>query len=510
MPFARLVNDGLNNHARWLHFVVFYVVLANLPFWVTSRWLGLQCNGLFCLDYAAVGLLALFVPQIAATALLLLVIAADLICGVSDTYYLSFAECLTNITSLRGLSAPRLLAVVGIVVLTLLVSAVAASDLVSPIRANRSRAAGCVIAFAAVCLVSDCITVVRRTGRIPNPLRSGPPLDDGIKLTYFTELRLSRIPIIRFIHAEIQSAELRNVDNAVRFGALPVPSAAALAIHSSALAVGKDGSQKMPNIALILVESWGISNDSSVRNMLLQPYAKPDILARYEVYQGTVPFYGPTVAGEARELCGSKMGFHLLDASAHELESCLPYRLAALSYHSIALHGMDGHMFRRMKWYSAIGFQERWFREQFQQQGLPNCVGAFIGTCDAAVAEWIGRRLERQDANPNFVYWVTLNSHLPVPTPAPLPAAGTICSLSPPLSQQPALCSWYQLIANVHHSVSQLAMAQLARPTVFVIVGDHAPPFASPALRGLFSSAVVPYVLLIPRPETPHLYQVGN
>jgi phosphoglycerol transferase MdoB-like AlkP superfamily enzyme len=159
---------------------------------------------------------------------------------------------------------------------------------------------------------------------------------------------------------------------------------------------------------------------------------------------------------------------------------------------------MDGHMYHRLNWYRKIGFQEQQFRTQFRRQGLPDCLGAFSGTCDAAVAEWIGNRLEQKDAGPNFVYWVTLNSHLPVPVPSPLRNAAS-CSLTPLLLQQPALCSWYQLVANVHDSVSRLALVDLARPTVFVIVGDHAPPFADPELRAQFSSTEVPFVILVPR-----------
>jgi hypothetical protein len=61
------------------------------------------------------------------------------------------------------------------------------------------------------------------------------------------------------------------------------------------------------------------------------------------------------------------------------------------------------------------------------------------------------------------------------------------------------LCSWYQLVANVHRSVAQLALDPLSRPTVFVIVGDHAPPFGDPSLRDRFSQSDVPYVVLVPR-----------
>jgi hypothetical protein len=61
------------------------------------------------------------------------------------------------------------------------------------------------------------------------------------------------------------------------------------------------------------------------------------------------------------------------------------------------------------------------------------------------------------------------------------------------------LGSWRQLVANVHQSVAELAISRLAQPKIFIIVGDHAPPFANQALRNKFSQTVVPYVLLIPR-----------
>jgi phosphoglycerol transferase MdoB-like AlkP superfamily enzyme len=161
---------------------------------------------------------------------------------------------------------------------------------------------------------------------------------------------------------------------------------------------------------------------------------------------------------------------------------------------------MSGHMFNRQSWYRSIGFQEQWFRDSFRQRGLRDCVGAFVGTCDAAVADWLGRRLQTREASPDFAYWVTLNSHLPLPVPSGLPQAAS-CAITSLLSTQPTFCSWYQLVANVHDSLARLAMGELGRPTVFVIVGDHAPPFANPVLRTQFSGAEVPYVLLVPRQD---------
>jgi phosphoglycerol transferase MdoB-like AlkP superfamily enzyme len=254
----------------------------------------------------------------------------------------------------------------------------------------------------------------------------------------------------------------------------------------------------LPNLVLILVESWGKPLATDMDESLLRPYSDSNLQEKYTLSRGTVPFYGPTVDGEARELCGSAIGFGLLTASASQLKGCLPTKLDAMGYHSMGVHGFTGRMFDRSTWYSRIGFDETWFRDRLQGQGLPLCPGALPGICDADVSAWIGNQLQRSSDSPQFIYWVTLNSHLPVPIPN-LVKAPPSCSGTSITAENPAICSWYQLEFNVHRSVSELALRSTARPTVFLIVGDHAPPFDSPKLRSQFSDQVVPYVLLMPK-----------
>jgi len=183
------------------------------------------------------------------------------------------------------------------------------------------------------------------------------------------------------------------------------------------------------------------------------------------------------------------------------MRGCLPAQLASEGYHTISVHGLDGHMFKRSDWYPRAGFEEYVFRDDLEQEGLPNCVGAFTGICDAAIADWIYGRLAMATPKPDFVYWVTLNSHLPVPVPSPV-QNGASCEAIASLAGKPSLCSWYQLVENVHQSVVKLALSKSARPTMFIIVGDHAPPFGEADIRSGFSQAVVPYIVLLPRPET--------
>jgi hypothetical protein len=324
-----------------------------------------------------------------------------------------------------------------------------------------------------------------------------PISEDGANTHWLHVPRLARIPIIRLVRMQAAEAKMTAFDRSGPASAFPVSSATAVAMRDGGiLHVSGDGDS--PNVVQVLVESWGLAIDTPLEKALVEPYLQPRVRAKYEVIQGSVSFHGPTIPGEGRELCDSGLGYHLLTAPAADLRSCLPARLAALGYDTIGVHGMSGHIFNRSTWYATIGFQERWFYQQLRQQGLPDCTGVFVGTCDADIAVWIGRRLDEDSSRPKFIHWMTLNSHLPVPVPLHLPN-GAMCTATLGLKPDSPLCSWYQLVANVHRSLAQVALDPLSRPTIFVIVGDHAPPFGDPSLHDRFSQSDVPYIVLLPR-----------
>jgi hypothetical protein len=58
------------------------------------------------------------------------------------------------------------------------------------------------------------------------------------------------------------------------------------------------------NIALILVESYGVLRDATQASLISAPFNSPAIRRHYDGTGGTVPFHGTTIAGEFRELCG--------------------------------------------------------------------------------------------------------------------------------------------------------------------------------------------------------------
>jgi len=489
--------NRLSGNLPWLCVVAFYCIVCNVPYWVAAHEFGYSPLGWFCAQYAVVGLVALFAPRILTLVWLLALTAADLISGACMTYNVPVQECLENIRVAFVSSAAHPLRSLSVLLSFLLIAVIVILLPSKELPMHQRRlAAACLAFFAVVTVGGEAISIARVTGHFPTLFQAGP-VRDQLGSGGSNALELVRAPIVRLSRLWKKDERLIALEEKGRTARSPVPSAMAVAINAAGIESG-EGNRELPNIVLVLVESWGLAGDASLREAMVGAYSQPELLAKYEVLQGSVPFYGATIAGEARELCGNSIGYYLMRAPASDLKACLPQKLAALGYDRIAVHGFSSHMYVRSVWYPTIGFQEQWFHEQLKQQGLPDCNGVFVGTCDADVASWIGRRLNGDSSHPKFIHWMTLNSHLPVPVPAQVPDAAP-CSAAEGLEPDSQLCSWYQLVMNVHRSVTQLALDQQGRPTVFVIVGDHAPPFGDPSLREKFSQSDVPYVVLVPR-----------
>jgi phosphoglycerol transferase MdoB-like AlkP superfamily enzyme len=475
----------MNVRTASVSFVVFvYAIAANVPFWLAGHSMGLLLTGVFNVELLVLGMLSVFLRRWVTVVLLAIAVALDMVRGVSSTYLLSPLEMIRSARYLFEYAPSHSGNVAGVVVCVGVVCLMAA--LAKDNRATGRERVYVVSTLAAFLVVCGSIDIHKgRTALFHGDSES-------------SALRLTRLPVHSLVMTEVMLQHLNNL-RSTRNDAF-VPAASKMMVRFENASVAADTNAMVPNVVLILVESWGRSLDADLERSLVQPYLDKSLLQQYTLSEGTVPFYGPTVAGEARELCGSAIGFGLLSASAAELKVCLPERMKEKGYHSLAVHGYSGRMFDRGEWYRRIGFNETWFRDRLQQEGLGVCPGPFPGICDAAAAGWIGDRLEQDIGSPQFIYWVTLNSHLPVPVPNGVKSAPA-CSDHEITAGDAAMCSWYQLVFNVHRSVSGLALRQTKRPTIFLIVGDHAPPFASMRLKSHFSSRVVPYVLLMPRRE---------
>ena len=399
---------------------------------------------------------------------------ADCAYSICYTYQFSPGDLIDSLRYAILLPAGRLAA--GCIALAAAIFACALLAEVRPRRDRRLHAAGTLLALVAILLPIDVLG-----GQNPLWHRDMSLLS----------VRVARSPLLTL---GVRALLAHRIEQAARAPDPPMASASAQ-LKLAMSTFGADA--QAPDVVLVVVESWGLLLDADVQRALTAPYRQDAIARGYRVTYGTAPFSGLTVPGEARELCQSALGFGILHRSAQVAQQCLPGQFHALGYENTAIHGYVGEMFHRAAWYPELGFDRTWFGPELRRLGLPPCEGAFPGICDAAIAKFIGGALlDDGRPRPKFIYWVTLNSHLPVPAQPNLPA-DSWCAAEPALRDSAALCSWFRLVRTVHESVSQIA-AQTTRPTVFILVGDHAPPFSEARLRSQFSAAQVPYVMLTP------------
>ena len=234
------------------------------------------------------------------------------------------------------------------------------------------------------------------------------------------------------------------------------------------------------NILLVVVESWGASNDGRV----LDRYAerlRTRAGERYTVTGGRVANFGKTVAAEMRELCGVR---HVTVAPALDRldpATCLPERLNRAGYRTLAVHNFTSAMFRRRRLYEHLGFDRMVFRETLRRRhpGAAMCGTLYDGVCDRSVLDVLPAHLR---GNKQFVYWLTLTGHFPPPTARSRPAA---CAMQPSAATTPRYCNYQFQVERVLDRTARF-LATREKPWRAVLVGDHLPHALSRAAEPLY------------------------
>lgn len=279
------------------------------------------------------------------------------------------------------------------------------------------------------------------------------------------------------------------------YRAVPVPGALYTSATAEAAIAQPDAQQR--NVVLIMVEALGVPVDPVGRAIFASDWRRPEWRTRYEVREGRVPFYGSTTNGELRELCGVWGNYPDFDFAATE---CLPKRYARAGYQTTAYHGFAKLMFNRDQWFPKMGFQHLSFGEELLDQGLPICPGVFPGACDEAIAATINKRLEAA-RKPQFIYWMTLNSHLPVLKSRSLRTDRCQLGSRDWSAAYPQVCRLFLVHHHLADAIDALVMDTDLPPTDFIIVGDHVPPFFDRKSRQLFDNAHVPWLYLRSKAE---------
>jgi hypothetical protein len=267
-------------------------------------------------------------------------------------------------------------------------------------------------------------------------------------------------------------------------------------------AVGKSGFAGFAtgerHLLLVMVEAMGQPKDPAIRRRLVDQWATPAVRARYDVTIGDTLFYGSTTAGEMRELCGRWADYRELLGRRTIDGSCLPARLVASGYDTRAWHSFKGSFFERTRWYPTIGFKEMRWGPEMVRKGAQRCPGVFAGACDRDVPRQIAAELKAA-RRPQFLYWLTVNSHLPVVEDARL-RTDDCRSFDARLANEHAMtCRLLQLFADAGRALSETISAPDFPATDILIVGDHLPPFFERKNREQFEPDRVGWILLRPK-----------
>lgn len=263
------------------------------------------------------------------------------------------------------------------------------------------------------------------------------------------------------------------------------------AVRMSGFSETADSARPKRNVLLVLVESLGILRDPQHRNILFSAFDDADLRARFTLTSGTTTFFGATAYGEMRELCQSRSPYRvILHGSGPD---CLPGAYAARGYRTVSVHGFSGEFYERDQWYAKIGFARSVFPETATTSYARRCGDPFIGPCDVEVADTISDRLANA-SQPMFIYWVTLNSHVPVRAGEATPRHG--CATGGPFGD-PEVCAMAEIWQDLFEAITRLAKRN--PETEILLVGDHAPPLWRRAARGLFEPDRVPWLRLAPR-----------
>lgn len=267
------------------------------------------------------------------------------------------------------------------------------------------------------------------------------------------------------------------------FAAIP---ADASAVSSWSALQGAHG--PADRLLLVVVESWGVPRQPEIQEALLKPL-RTLVGARFE--QGVLPFDGVTVGGELRELCQLAPNHFNLAPVLSGFERCLPNRLKAQGYSTLAMHGAVSLMYDRRDWYPRAGFDDSIF---YESRNWPSRCHSFPGACDldmmAEVADYFSVDGKR------FLYWLTLNTHAMYDARDIRIDAFDCAAFS--IAADSRACRYLKLQAQFFDGLGRLLSDESMRGVHVMLVGDHQPPMLeSQNHKAMFEYKQVPWFAVV-------------
>ena len=250
------------------------------------------------------------------------------------------------------------------------------------------------------------------------------------------------------------------------------------------------------NLLIVTVEGLGAFADPDEHALFTSMLSKGLSRERYRIETGQTYYSGSTTGAAARELCrnwGDYIDYMTGDASY----DCLPDRLVKAGYETIAFHGFGTEMFHRDAWYPAIGFQKLEFMNELLAEQpdrfTQRCGSVFEGLCDGDVGDAVHAALKTEPEKRKFIYWLTLNSHIPF---VKSPEDRMACRSATPLIRNDTVCELSNLWSAVFAKINAIAADPDLAATDILVVGDHHTPLWERAAKKRFVLGKVDWFLL--------------
>ena len=252
------------------------------------------------------------------------------------------------------------------------------------------------------------------------------------------------------------------------------------------------------NQMLIVVESWGELKDTNLQKGLASWISKKFETKGYHVSTGTSRYYGSTTAAGLREMTNTKGAYsYYLNRRSITTPFKSIFDVKNLQgYETFGFHPFTGRMFSRSVWWKNLGIQNIYFRDQYLFENIAkvneiNGEAHFPSVKDEKFFDYV---LEKTKYTPKkFVYFLTVNSHLPYNT------IGKDNSPTPQFDISKMAISdqaKHQLI-HIKNLLEYFTQKMDAKDwNKILIVGDHIPPFSTNTDRSFYVDGKVPYLLI--------------